>query len=168
LPRFAVVSSQQEWASTGEDLFKNKRYLQAMHCFEKAGMHREFAVVEAYSLRQTARTLLVGSTEHGKALLRAANAFLHCAGEATKEKSRRVYYRNAAGCYVEKGDIRQAAKAFYDAKEYALAAEQYGNAELFDDVTRIIRCHQNEMKPEVVQKLTFVSRTFYLKELKLE
>jgi hypothetical protein len=168
LPRFAVVSSQQEWASTGEDLFKNKRYLQAMHCFEKAGMHREFAVGEAYFLRQTARTLSVGSTEHGNVLLRAANAFLHCAGEATKEKSRRVYYRNAAGCYVEKGDIRQAAKAFHDAKEYALAAEQYGNAELFDDVTRIIRCHQNEMEPEVVQKLKVVSRTFYLKELKLE
>ena len=139
-----------------------------MHCFEKAGMHQEFAVAEAYSFRQTARTQPAGSTEHGKALLRAANAFLHCAGETTKEKFRRVYYRNAAGCYVERGDIRQAAKAFYDAKEYALAAEQYGNAELFDDVTRIICCHQNEMEPQLVQKLKVICRTFYLKELKLE
>jgi hypothetical protein len=43
VPRLAVSSTPQEWEKTGRTLFTNKRYIQAMHCFERAGLDREAA-----------------------------------------------------------------------------------------------------------------------------
>jgi hypothetical protein len=169
LPRFAVASSKEEWASTGERLFKHKRYMQAKHCFEKADMHRELAVADAYLLRETARALPLTSKNVGKAFLRAASAFLLCAEmPTTPEKGKRAYYRNAADCYVKNGDIRKAAQAFYDAKAFTHSAEQYRKAGLFDDVVQIIRSHKNEMESNIVDELRDVCRLYYLREHKLK
>src|ERR1700736_2747429 len=81
VPQLAVSSTPEEWADFGKSLFLNKRYLQAMHCFERAGMHREVGVANAYSLREQARKIsLVHRQDSAKAaFLVAAEAFVECA-----------------------------------------------------------------------------------------
>ncbi|KIM79445.1 hypothetical protein PILCRDRAFT_10278 [Piloderma croceum F 1598] len=64
--------------------------------------------------------------------LAGSSAFLDCALAATKEK--RAYFHIAGDCFISHGDNMKAAWAYLDGKEYALAAERYRKAGLFDDV----------------------------------
>ncbi|KAG1718561.1 hypothetical protein EDB19DRAFT_1837892 [Suillus lakei] len=41
VPPLAVFSTQEEWASSGRSMFLHKRYSQAIHCFQRAGLCRE-------------------------------------------------------------------------------------------------------------------------------
>src|ERR1700691_6117195 len=90
VPRLAVSSTPEEWADFGKSLFQHQRYVQAMHCFERAGMHREVAVANAYRLRDQARIIPSAHDQREDAYIVAAEAFIECAVTATKEK--RAYY----------------------------------------------------------------------------
>lgn len=41
VPHLAVSSTPDEWADQGHTLFRNKRYFQAMHCYERAFLSKE-------------------------------------------------------------------------------------------------------------------------------
>ena len=57
LPQLANASTPQAWSKTGRMLFKNRQYLQAMHCYEHANLHRERDAAEAQYLRDRARKM---------------------------------------------------------------------------------------------------------------
>jgi tetratricopeptide (TPR) repeat protein len=145
VPRLAVSSTVEEWEKSGNadlltrgafaqlclrpgrTLFRSKRYLQAMHCFDRAGLPREMAVAEAYLHRENARTLTGGTKqlegERARAFVVAADEFVRCAQEAVNEKQ--AYYRAAGECYAQANQHKAAGKAFLDATEYTLSARHY-------------------------------------------
>jgi tetratricopeptide (TPR) repeat protein len=165
VPRLAVSSSLEEWAEQGQHLFEHKRYPQAMHCFERACRPREAAVANAYFLRESARSTQ-NAIKRSEAFLIAADAFLTCAADAKKEK--RVYLRNAAECFAHGGDNARAAHTYISAGEFTLAVEHYHKDGMVEDVVRVINCHGNEVKPDVVNTVIGVARLFYLREHKLK
>lgn len=166
----AVSSSPEEWATSGKSLFQNKRYLQAKHCFERASLHREVAVADAYHLREQARAIPAGSRHTNfarfEAFLAAASAFVDCANVATKEK--RAYFRNAADCFIQGGNDRKAAHAYMDAEEYNLAAKLYRKCGMFDEAVQVAKDYEKMMDANVVESIIDVARLFYFKEHNLE
>jgi hypothetical protein len=162
VPRLAVSSTPEEWADFGKSLFQHKRYIQAMHCFERAFMDREVAVAKAYSLREQARAMPSGHHHHET----AANAFIACAIAATKEK--RAYFRIAGDCFASHGDDVKAAMAYLNGKEYTLAAERYRKAGRFDDAVNIIKAHRQEMPLKIVESIVGVARLVYFRNFELE
>ena len=104
----------------GRNFLIHKQYLQAMECFERAGMLREVDVCYAYSLRVQARAAPISSQRNGNAVAKAAfvvaaEAFTRCAMVATRDKERRAYFRIAGDCYVRSDDNPKAAEAFLEA-----------------------------------------------------
>ncbi|KAF8449396.1 hypothetical protein L210DRAFT_3500840 [Boletus edulis BED1] len=112
--------SEDEWESFGHDLFKHKRYPQAMHCFARASLPRMVAICEAFHLRELARAKVGVAPPKAQqdAFLTAADAFVASAEDAPPGNGKLQYYRNAAECYVRAGDDRKAADAYLDAKDY--------------------------------------------------
>ncbi|KAG2108067.1 P-loop containing nucleoside triphosphate hydrolase protein [Suillus discolor] len=107
------VSTPEEWAYFGHSLFSYKRYPQAIHCFERANLHRKAKVCEAYQLREVARSSVgvASLSDQKRAFNVAADAFSDCAATATGIEKLQ-YYRNSADCYVRAGDDLKATKAY--------------------------------------------------------
>jgi tetratricopeptide (TPR) repeat protein len=170
--RLAVTSTPEEWTATGRTLFTSRRYLQAMHAFERAGRAREAKIAKTYSLRDAARsTPFSKESMSGKrnAFSSAAKSFWECAEEA-KGKERRVFFHNAADCFEEAGtcgdnmeDYRRAAQAYENAKEYAPAVRLYRKTEMFDEAVQIIQTHRQEVGEELASNVLEVARLFYFK-----
>lgn len=166
IPQLAMSSTSEEWAAVALSLFNNKRYSQAMNCYQRAGLLRESAVAHAYSLRDQARA--APSNPRGETLSQrdafalAAEAFLASAHEAVAEKN--IYYRIAAECFVSNGDHARAADAYQAALEFDLAAQHYRQAGKFDHAVNVIKSHSEEMEETVVQAITDVSKLYYLRE----
>ena len=55
VPKLAVSSGKEEWAKAARNLFRKRQYSEAMHGFERAGLHHERQVSLAYLLRDQAR-----------------------------------------------------------------------------------------------------------------
>ncbi|KAI0696497.1 hypothetical protein C8T65DRAFT_583394 [Cerioporus squamosus] len=170
IPQLAMSSSPEEWAATALSLFNSKRYAQAMHCYERAGLPREKAVAYAYTLREQALAAPEnprgGSLSRADAYALAAEAFLASAHDAVAEKS--VYYRIAAECFVSNDDHVKAADAYYAASKYDLAAQHYRQAGKFDSAVEVIRSHKAEMDEAVVETVTEVSKLYFLREQEVE
>ncbi|TBU21885.1 hypothetical protein BD311DRAFT_811916 [Dichomitus squalens] len=169
VPRLAMSSTAEDWAKTALSLFNNRRYMQAMHCYERAGLSRERAVANAYYLREVARTRPVirgDNQSQTLAFLAAAEAFIASAREAVTEK--KAYYRIAAQCYVDGGEDFKAAQAYALAAEYTLAAQHYRKAGKFEDAVDIIKVHRAEMQVEVVESIVDVSRLYFLREKQIK
>ena len=165
VPRLAMSSTAEDWAKTAQTLFNNRRYMQAMHCYERAGKVREKAVAHAYYLREVARTTPVsrGDTiSQAAAFVTAAEAFIASAQAAITEQ--KAYYRIAAQCYVDSGDDYKAARAYALATEYTLAAQHYRKAGKFEDAVDVIRQHKARMQADVVKKIVDVSRLYFLRD----
>ncbi|TBU23105.1 hypothetical protein BD311DRAFT_674657 [Dichomitus squalens] len=165
VPRLAMSSTAEDWAKTALSLFNNRRYMQAMHCYERAGLSRERAVANAYYLRELARTRPISrgdTSSRVSAFLAAAHAFVASAQKAVTEKS--AYYRIAAQCYVDAGSDYEAAWAYAQATEYTLAAQYYRKAGKFEEAVEIIKTHKDRMQPEVVESIVDVSRLYFLRE----
>ncbi|TBU42438.1 hypothetical protein BD309DRAFT_866309 [Dichomitus squalens] len=165
VPRLAMSSTAEDWAKTALSLFNNRRYMQAMHCYERAGLSRERAVAYAYYLRELARTRPIsrgGASSRVSAFLAAAHAFVASAQKAVTEKS--AYYRIAAQCYVDAGSDYEAAWAYAQATEYTLAAQYYRKAGKFEEAVEIIKTHKDRMQPEVVESIVDVSKLYFLRE----
>ena len=160
-----MSSTPEDWAKTALSLFNNRRYMQAMHCYERAGLSRERAVANAYYLREGARTKPIdrrGSSSSTSAFLAAANAFVDSAKRAITEKN--AYYRIAAQCYVDAGLDSEAAWAYVQAMEYTLAAQHYRKAGEFEKAVELIKSHGPKMQAEVVESIVDVSKLYFLRE----
>ncbi|KAI1785420.1 hypothetical protein LXA43DRAFT_132940 [Ganoderma leucocontextum] len=169
VPRLAMSSTAEDWAKTAQTLFNNRRYMQAMHCYERAGRAREKAVAHAYYLREVARTTPVrrGDTSaQAVAFIAAAEAFISSARDAITEK--KAYYRIAAQCYVESSDDYRAAHAYSQATEYTLAAQHYRKAGKFEEAVYVIKQHKGKMQADVVESIMDVSRLYFLREKQIK
>lgn len=163
-----MSSTTEDWAKMALELFNNRRYMQATHCYERAGLAREKAVAHAYHLREVARSTAVtksAAAARAIAYITAAEAFCVSAQEAVTEK--RAYYRIAAECYVQSGDDYKGAQAYVNATEYTLAASHFRKAGKFDDAVEIIMIHREQVAEDVAEKITDVSRLYYLREKNL-
>jgi len=168
VPRLAVSSSPEEWENSGRTLFTNKRYLQAMHCFERAGMERETAVAHTYYLREQARaTVSTGSkqsiVQRHKAFLLAGEAFIQCASSAVNNKSKTTYLRNAGACFEDAQEDLKAAEAYKQAREYTKSAKLYRKCARFDEAVAIVTQNTDDVDDEVVDNIIEVAKLFYFK-----
>ena len=163
VPRLAASSTPAEWADAGKRLFKHKKYLQAMHCFERGGMLREVNIANAHLLREQAYTS--GSTSK-KPFLDAGEAFLDCASATMKDKEKIIFFNNAGGCFVSYGDDIRAARAFYAAKEYTLAAQHYGTGGRFVEALHVIQTHRQDIESDVADKVYHNARIHYFQDTK--
>ena len=170
IPRLAVSSTPEEWKAFGHDLFKHKRYPQAMHCFTRASRPWMAAICEAFQLREVARAK-VGVAPlkvQQDAFLTAADAFVAVArandappNGAPSVKDKLQYYRNAADCYVRASDHRKAADAYLGAHEYDLAARGFRKVGLFDKMLEVLDKHFQKIPSESSEELYTVCRLFY-------
>ncbi|KAH6917671.1 hypothetical protein BKA70DRAFT_1139349 [Coprinopsis sp. MPI-PUGE-AT-0042] len=177
LPKLAVSSSPEEWEKTARILFINRRYLQAMHAFQRAGLEREVKISHAHYLREEARAIHATTeelvaTKH--AFVRAAKSFLECAA-TSRGKERRVFYHNAADCYERAAEIFKsadeavrAAAAYETAEEYNDAIRLYRKYDKFDEAVKIVTSHRDKVKPDLAQNVVDVARLFYFKEKELK
>ena len=173
VPRLAVSSSPEEWEKSGKTLFQNKRYLQAMHCFERAGLNREMAVSHTYYLREQARlTPTYGSKQsvllREKAFAIAADAFLSCAVSATTVKEKKAYLRSAADSFENALDDFKAAHAYAEAEEFTIAAKLFRKCAKFDEAVAIVTDHRPFVEGEVAENIIDVAKLFYFKGGELE
>ncbi|RXW16510.1 hypothetical protein EST38_g9345 [Candolleomyces aberdarensis] len=159
VPRLAVSSTPEEWASTGRTLFASRRYAQAMHAFERAGRTREARISHTYYLRDNARSIGPFSKEAKRnAFRRAAESFLECTWDA-EAKERRVFFHSAAECFERAGscgdnmeDYVEAAQAYEEAKEYTPAVRLYKKTEMFDEAIRVVQSHRQEVDEELASE----------------
>jgi len=173
VPRLAVSSSPEEWEKSGRTLFSNKRYLQAMHCFERAGLNREVAVSNTYYLRELARSTPIASSKSGMlnrqtAFLAAAQAFVECSGSAKSTKEKRAYFRSAGECFEQARDDYRAAQLYSQAEEYNTAVRLYRKCARFDEAVAIVTHNRREVEEEVAENIIGVARLFYFKGGELE
>ena len=147
-------------------LFSHKRYFQAMHSYERAGMLREKAIAHAYQLREQAREIPVrnrpGDNRRRSAYIEVAEAFLGSGQEATIPRERSEYYRIAAEAFLVLEDHARAAQAFEKASKFTEAAQHYRRAGMFDETVSVIRDHGKAMDSSVASELTDVARYYYL------
>ena len=173
VPRPSVSSSPEEWEKSGRTFFQNKRYLQAMDCFERAGLNREVAVSRTYYLREQAQSTPThnskqGSSEREKAFAIAADAFLSCVVSATTVKEKKGYLRSAADCFENALDDFKAAHAYAQAEEFTTAAKLYRKCAKFDEAVEIVINHRPFVELEVAENIIDVTRVFYFKSSELE
>ncbi|KAI0757678.1 hypothetical protein C8Q80DRAFT_1134850 [Daedaleopsis nitida] len=169
VPQLAMSSTAEDWAKTALSLFNNRRYMQAMHCYERAGLDRERAVAHAYYLREVARSTHVArgdTAAQAVAFTLAAQAFLESAEAAVTEK--RAYYRIAAECYVHAGDDYKAGQAYSLATEYTLAAQHFRKAGKFEEAVNVVKAHRDKVTATVAESIVEVSRLFFLREKQLK
>ncbi|KAF8261742.1 hypothetical protein EI94DRAFT_1745299 [Lactarius quietus] len=166
VPQLAVSSSPEEWSKMARTLFSHKRYFQAMHSYERAGMLREKAIAHAYHLREQARGIPVrnrpGDGQRRNAYTEVAAAFLASAREATIVRERCEYYRIAAEAFLVLEDHKQAAQAFEKASKFTEAAQNYRRAGMFDETVSVIQNHGDVVDSSVASQLTDVARYYYL------
>ena len=162
VPHLAVSSTPEEWEAFGRSLFSHKRYSQASHCFERAGLRREVKVCEAYLLREVARSGVGVAllSDQKRAFIVAADAFVGCGALATGNEKHQ-YYRNAADCYIKGGENVRAADAYIKAEEFELAAKCYRKAGRFDRTLHVLHTHGSRIPGETAEELWTVCRLFY-------
>ncbi|TFK22063.1 hypothetical protein FA15DRAFT_623047 [Coprinopsis marcescibilis] len=179
VPHLAVSSSPEEWEKTGRTLFTNRRYLQAMHSFERAGLKREVKIAHTHYLREEARSIVPSSKEYSvakrDAFVLAGESFLECASTA-RGKERRVYFHNAADSFKRAGELfdtpeifARAARAYEHAQEFNDALRlYYRKCERFDEAVNIVSTHRDKLEPSLVEGFVDVARLFYFKRRDLK
>ena len=159
-----MESTPEQWAESGHKLFNYGRFEQAIHCFERAHLHRELGIAKAFQSREKAKSNLQPS-ERQNAFRTAGEEFIECTKEATGIE-RANYYRDAAKCFASAGDTHRAASFYIDSEDFASAARQYQKAEHFDDLVRLLECHQEKIskwyKDELFESCV---RHYYGKEI---
>ncbi|KAI5120221.1 hypothetical protein M0805_000036 [Coniferiporia weirii] len=169
MPALAVTSSEEQWDKAGRLFFRHRRYVQASHCFERAGHTAEKGIADAYELRKNARAIPIRSGNRYQrisAFQSAGNMFSHCAGSSAD--SRNAYYRIAAECFMSAEDHRSAAQAYQRAEMFSLAAKQYRIAGMFDEAVDLIRKKRELVDSKTYKSIINVSRLYYFKERKIK
>ncbi|KAJ3514932.1 hypothetical protein NLJ89_g2078 [Agrocybe chaxingu] len=172
VPRLAVSSSSEEWEKSGRTLFTNKRYLQAMHCFERAGLPREVRVSHTYYLREQARSVKVAGSrqnilERHQVFMAAAEAFKECAVSAVNTKEKRAYLHNAGDCFEHAQEDFKAAEVYKQAGEFTAAAKLYRKCAKFDEAVEVITQNRQAVDSNVAQNIVEIAKLFYFKNNEL-
>ncbi|GJE94213.1 hypothetical protein PsYK624_103810 [Phanerochaete sordida] len=172
VPRLAMSSTPEEWAATARTLFDNRRYLQAVRCYDRAGMPRQKDVAYAYHLRERARgtekTRRTTDNARILAFVDAAEAFAKSASVASAARERVAYYRIAAECFVEADDHRRAAEAYLRAEDFTKAAQHYRKAGLFDEAVNVVQNHRQSIPEKFADTIIDVAKLHYIKENRLD
>lgn len=163
LTSFPEASTSDEWAKTGRLLFSNKRYPQAIHCFERAGLEHERSIANAYHLRQLARNVprSKGDEARKKAFLAAARAFFLCA-QSISPVQKNKYFHIAAECFREAQANDLAAKSYRHAEDFTNAARYFRKAHMFDDAVEIILSKRELVESSVADSIIGASRLHYV------
>ncbi|KAI0286423.1 hypothetical protein BC826DRAFT_1108859 [Russula brevipes] len=150
VPQFAVSSAPEEWAKMARTLFSHKRYFQAMHSYERAGMPREKAIAYAYHLREQARGIPIrnrpGDNERRSAYTKVAGAFLASAQEATILRERNEYYRIAAEAFLVLEEHAKAAQAFEKASKFTEALNTIVMRAFYRKASRLFSSVEEELE----------------------
>ncbi|PCH33049.1 hypothetical protein WOLCODRAFT_159800 [Wolfiporia cocos MD-104 SS10] len=167
-PRLAKSSTKEEWAKKGDEMFKNKRYIQAIYCYGRASRQMEKDIARAYHLRELARSTPVHSRDGGKsriaAYTRAAQAFrasANCPNVAGEDRI--TYHRIAAECYSQCGEYRSAGKAYYNAGLYGHSVQSYRKGGFFDEAVYVIKAHRLSIEQDIAKGILEVARLEYLR-----
>lgn len=168
LPQLATSSTAEEWAKTARALFDNRRYTQAIHCYERAGMYRERNIAQAYHLRERARAVSLLDSTRPSAFTTAARAFAHAAVASGTPPETRAYYRIAAECFSEAGDYRRAAQSYFSAEEFTRSAQCYRKANMFDKAVEVIKSHRDKIKQDDAEAILSIAKLYYFREHRLE
>lgn len=162
-PSLGVSSTPEEWETSARYYFQKKRYAHAIQCFQRASLHREAEVANAYLLREQARATPSdpqdGSLTYRNAFTEAAEAFIKCAASATLEQQ--AYYRAAAECFEQNGSLPEAARAYVSAEEFDIAAQLYRDRGMFGHAAQVIRDYEGRMRGDVVDKIRLACRLYY-------
>ncbi|PBK79680.1 hypothetical protein ARMGADRAFT_118281 [Armillaria gallica] len=165
-PHLASSSTREEWAAEGHELFNAKHFSQAKHCFDKAKLPFQASIANAYDLRAKARTVIGTSRqnvlERRSCFAKAAVSFEECA-QASKPHSKdsRTYLRICGECFEQADQKYRAAEMFLRAKEYTHAAELYRDIGKFDEAVKIVKDHEDEMSPIIVENVIKLARLAY-------
>ncbi|KAK0456957.1 hypothetical protein EV421DRAFT_103155 [Armillaria borealis] len=166
-PRLASSSTREEWAAEGHELFNAKRFSQAKHCFDKAKLPFQASIANAYDLRAEARKVIGTSRqnvlERRSCFAKAAFSFEECARVSSKAHSKdsMTYLRICGECFEQADQKDRAAEMFFKAKEYTHAAELYRDIGKFDEAVEIVKDHEDEMSPIVVENVIRLARLAY-------
>ncbi|KAK0444909.1 uncharacterized protein EV420DRAFT_1721414 [Desarmillaria tabescens] len=167
-PRLASSSTPEEWAAEGRELFNAKRFLQAKHCYIKAGLPLLASIADAYEMRAKARRVMGTSTqkvlERRSYFAEAAKLFFECAKGtkvSTNPKDSMTYLRISGECFEQADKKHRAAQVFLRAQEYTHAAELYIDIGRFDDAVAVMKGHKDEMSLKVVKDVIKLARLAY-------
>ncbi|KAH8101588.1 hypothetical protein BXZ70DRAFT_933981 [Cristinia sonorae] len=169
VPKLATSSTPEEWAQTARTLFDNRRYAQAAHSFERAGLPRERNIAEAYHLRHQARSKTHASDGARKeAFLATAQAFLGSARAGGNTSDAQSYYRIAAECFVVCEEHGDAAKAFLSASDYTQSAQHYRKAGMFDEAVNVVQTNKENIAASAAEKILDIAKIHYFTQDKIE
>lgn len=163
-----MTSTPEEWAVTARALFDKRQYMQAIKCYERAGLDRERKVAEAYYHREQARAKTIDDTTRISSFRTVADQFDRCAMGSDKRAEKSAYYRIAAECYAAAMDVRRAAQAYLYAEEYTLAAQYFRKANVFDKAVEVVQTYSARVDPKVADTIISVAKLFYCRENRLE
>ncbi|KAH8834741.1 hypothetical protein DL96DRAFT_1592 [Flagelloscypha sp. PMI_526] len=158
-PPVQDLSTPEEWREQGANLFKNRLWSQAMHCFERAGADREAAVARAYHLREAARkhpatqfSLDIAKRKHAFDL--AGAAFRACAAhKQNTPKESKAYFTSAAESLTIAENYLPAAEAYLSAQDYNSAARSYRQGNRLDLAINLVEKHRYEMRDDLVREI---------------
>ncbi|KAF8816728.1 hypothetical protein BYT27DRAFT_7237858 [Phlegmacium glaucopus] len=168
---FAAPSSKEDWEKRAKEFFNLKQYALARDSFMKASNLRSAAIANAYVRQDIAQKIpnhLGNIRTRTAAFESAAQAFLVCARDALKGGSvtYKRYYRNAAECLEEAGNVIQAAENYRIAEDFTKAVLLFRKLGKFEDVYDIITNYGDKVAPEVLESVKDVTRLSYLTEKK--
>lgn len=142
--------------------------MQAMECFQKASRHHEEVVAKAYLLREEAQAVRPddenSAIEHRRAFTAAAKAFIESAASAMEKAT---YYRIAAECFRECGNLFQAAQSYIDAGEFDSGAQLYRDDGKFSQAIQVVRKYRSKMHHDVVDRIELACRLHYFRNFDL-
>ncbi|CAE7234107.1 unnamed protein product [Rhizoctonia solani] len=170
IPQLSVSSSESEWEDQGRILFERELYLQAMLCFQRAGLNLERDIAAAYEARKQARLLQAtkpSDRETRAAFRHAAEKFLHCSKIATSKQQTSCYLR-AADCFVQAEEWKPAAQTFIMARDFGLAARCFRNGGYFDEAVETVQTHPEDIQRNVAEEIIKVARLEYLRTAQYE
>ncbi|KAG9124528.1 hypothetical protein FRC07_011289 [Ceratobasidium sp. 392] len=170
IPQLAVSSLETDWARSGNFLFKEQLYAQAMFCFDKAGLLLERDIATAYQFRKEAWLLFAKSADQEtwrNSFTKAANSFLRCAPR-TNGKQRTACFIRAAECFSQTADWKLAAGAFLSAEEFGLAAKNLCHAGCFVDAADIVKKHKDRIQKELADEVINTARLGCLRRSEYE
>ena len=163
-PQLATSSTAEEWAAQGRELFNQKRYGPAKHCYTRAKIPKLAAIAGAYYSRQKARSIAkVKQTlsDRRLAFRVAADAFFDCAAAETTESVKTTYLRNSAKCFEEANDLERAAYVYRLAKDFNRSGELYRDLKKFDEAVDIVEAEEDQMRPDIVNSIIKRARLAY-------
>ncbi|KAG8770097.1 hypothetical protein FRC12_004520 [Ceratobasidium sp. 428] len=166
MSRLLASPVEADWAESGRLLFDRQLFIQAMLCFDKAGLPLERDVTAAYQARKEAWCLFSKSADEQtwcSLFIKAAEDFLDCAIR-TEGKQQTDCYLRAAECFLQAKSWMLAANAFVSAEEYGLAVKCFCRAGCFDDAVTIVKQHKHRIQEKLADEVLEMARLEYLRQ----